>query len=566
MTSHDTTHLEVRGLTKSFYGVRAIDSVDFDLRGGEIHGLLGENGAGKSTLCSVLSGLYRPDSGSVLLDGEEVQFRSPQESANAGIGMVYQHFRLVDSFTVAQNIVLGLRRDQRPSSMRQVNQLVAELGEEYGLPVDPTASIWQLSVGEQQRVEILKQLFRGAKVLILDEPTAVLAPRETDRLFEAVTTMVERDHAVVLVSHKMAETMAYTNRISVLSRGRNAGSVTTADTTPEEVARMMFGDSAAAVRTSFGASTAVGAPVLSISDLRVMGDKGQLAVDHATLDVHRGEVVGIAGVAGNGQRELQEAIAGLRPVVDLMFMDFSLVAMDQIANQAAKLKYMFGGKATLPMTITTASGAGLSAAAQHSQSLEAMLAHVPGLKVVMPATPHDVKGLLVAAIRDDNPVVFAQNKRLFGLSGPVPEQLYDIPLGKANIVRPGTDVTIVAYSQMVHECLSAAKQLAEEGIECEVIDLRTIQPLDVDTIVESARKTNRIVVAHEAVRFGGLGAEIAAHVQEHAFDYLDAPVGRVGAPFTPVPFSPALEGAYVPNAKGIAADIRETLGRPLPGA
>lgn len=260
------------------------------------------------------------------------------------------------------------------------------------------------------------------------------------------------------------------------------------------------------------------------------------------------------------------SVAGLRPVVDLMFMDFSLVAMDQIANQAAKLKYMFGGNATLPMTITTASGAGLSAAAQHSQSLEAMLAHVPGLKVVMPSTPHDVKGLLVASIRDDNPVVFAQNKRLFGLSGPVPEELYEIPLGKANIVRPGTDVTIVTYSQMVHESLSAAKQLAEEGIECEVIDLRTIQPLDVDTIVESARKTNRIVVAHEAVRFGGLGAEIAAHVQEHAFDYLDAPVGRVGAPFTPVPFSPALEGAYVPNSKGIAADIREMLGRPLPGA
>ncbi len=312
--SPDTTHLEVRGLTKSFYGVRAIDSVDFDLRGGEIHGLLGENGAGKSTLCSVLSGLYRPDNGSVLLDGEEVQFRSPQESANAGIGMVYQHFRLVDSFTVAQNIVLGLRRDQRPSSMRQVNQLVAELGEEYGLPVDPTAAIWQLSVGEQQRVEILKQLFRGARVLILDEPTAVLAPRETDRLFEAVTTMVERGHAVVLVSHKMAETMAYTNRISVLSRGRNAGSVTTADTSPEEVARMMFGDAAAAVRTSFGASATVGDLVLSVSDLQVMGDKGQVAVDHASLDVRRGEVVGIAGVAGNGQRELQEAIAGLRPI------------------------------------------------------------------------------------------------------------------------------------------------------------------------------------------------------------------------------------------------------------
>ncbi|MEM7323271.1 MAG: ABC transporter ATP-binding protein [Actinomycetota bacterium] len=309
-----TTHLEVRGLTKSFYGVRAIDSVDFVLEGGEIHGLLGENGAGKSTLCSVLSGLYRPDSGSVILDGKRVQFRSPQDSAKAGIGMVYQHFRLVDGFTVAQNVVLGLRKDQRPKSMRQVNALVAELAEEYGLAVDPTAFIWQLSVGEQQRVEILKQLFRGARILILDEPTAVLAPQETDGLFEAVSRMVDRGHGVVLVSHKMAETMAYTNRISVLSRGRNAGTVATADTTPEEVAKLMFGDAGAAERSSFGLAYDPGDPVLSISDLSVVGDNGQQAVDGATFEVCRGQVVGVAGVAGNGQRELQEAIAGLRPV------------------------------------------------------------------------------------------------------------------------------------------------------------------------------------------------------------------------------------------------------------
>ncbi len=314
MIDPPTTHLEVRSLTKSFYGVRAIDSVDFDLRGGEIHGLLGENGAGKSTLCSVLSGLYRPDSGSVLIDGTEVQFRSPQDSAKVGIGMVYQHFRLVDSFTVAQNIVLGLPKGQRPSSMRQVNATVAQLAEEYGLHVDPTASIWQLSVGEQQRVEILKQLFRGARILILDEPTAVLAPQETDGLFDAVSRMVERGHGVVLVSHKMAETMAYTDRISVLSRGRNAGTVATAHTSPEEVAKMMFGDTDAAERTSFGGAGSVGAPVLTVADLRVLGDKGRPAVDNVSFEVRRGEVVGVAGVAGNGQRELQEAIAGLRSV------------------------------------------------------------------------------------------------------------------------------------------------------------------------------------------------------------------------------------------------------------
>lgn len=310
-----STLLEVRGLTKSFYGVRAIDSVDFDLREGEIHGLLGENGAGKSTLCSVLSGLYRPDSGSVLIDGVEQQFRSPQDASAAGVGMVYQHFRLVDSFTVAQNIVLGLGKGQRPRSMRQVEETVGALGEEYGLPVDPTAPIWQLSVGEQQRVEILKQLFRGARILILDEPTAVLAPQETDRLFEAVSTMVAKGQAVVLVSHKMAETMEYTDRLTVLRRGVNAGSVATADSSPAEVARMMFGDSDAAERTTFDTSEEVGEPVLSLDDVTALGDNGLTAVDGASLVVRRGEVVGVAGVAGNGQRELQEAIAGLRDVV-----------------------------------------------------------------------------------------------------------------------------------------------------------------------------------------------------------------------------------------------------------
>jgi acetoin:2,6-dichlorophenolindophenol oxidoreductase subunit beta len=260
------------------------------------------------------------------------------------------------------------------------------------------------------------------------------------------------------------------------------------------------------------------------------------------------------------------AVCGLRPVVDLMFMDFVMVAMDQIANQAAKLKFMFGGKATLPLTITTHGGAGLSAAAQHSQSLEALLCHIPGLKVVMPSTPYDVKGLMVACIRDDNPTVFVLNKRLLGMSGPVPEELYELPLGVADVVRAGDGVTVVTYGRMVHESLTAADQLAGEGVECEVIDLRTVQPLDIDTVIASARKTNRIVVVHEAVRFGGLGAEIAAQVQEGAFDYLDAPVGRIAAPFTPIPFSPVLENEYVPNAGRIAAGIRETVGRPAPGS
>ena len=250
------------------------------------------------------------------------------------------------------------------------------------------------------------------------------------------------------------------------------------------------------------------------------------------------------------------AVSGLRPVVDVMFMDFMLVAMDQIVNQAAKLKYMFGGKATLPMTITTSAGAGLSAAAQHSQSLEAMLCHIPGLKVVMPSNPYDAKGLLISCIRDDNPTVFVKHKRLLGLKGEVPEDLYEIPLGAASTVRSGVDVTVVTYGRMVHEATSAANALASAGIECDVIDLRTLQPLDMDTVVQSAQRTSRVAVVHEAVRFGGLGGEIASQIAEEAFDYLDAPIERIGAPFSPVPFSPVLEKEWVPNAEMIGERIR----------
>jgi acetoin:2,6-dichlorophenolindophenol oxidoreductase subunit beta len=260
------------------------------------------------------------------------------------------------------------------------------------------------------------------------------------------------------------------------------------------------------------------------------------------------------------------SVTGLRPIVDLMFMDFICVAMDQIVNQAAKLKYMFGGKATVPLTITTAGGAGLSAAAQHSQSLEAILCHIPGLKVVYPSNPYDMKGLMVSCIREDNPTVMVKHKRLLGMSGPVPEDLYAIPLGQANILRPGKDVTVVAWGRMANESLAAAERLAGEGIDCEVIDPRTLQPFDTTMVVNSARKTNRVIVVHEAVRFGGLGAEIAAQVQEEAFDYLDAPVARIGAPFSPVPFSPALEQHYVPDAKSIATGIRDVLGRRAPGS
>lgn len=254
------------------------------------------------------------------------------------------------------------------------------------------------------------------------------------------------------------------------------------------------------------------------------------------------------------------AATGCRPIVDLMFMDFMGECMDEIANQLAKMRYMFGGRATLPVTILTMAGAGASMAAQHSQSLEAWICHLPGLKVVMPTTPYDAKGLIIAAARDDNPVMVVLNKMSLALSGEVPEEAYSIELGKANIVRPGTNLTIVALGRMVHEALSAVEPLKALGIDPEIIDPRSLQPFDTQTVIESVEKTQRALIVHEAVRFGGFGGEIAAQIQELAFDYLDAPVARVGAPFSPVPFSPALEALYVPNADRIVAEVKKMLG------
>ncbi len=263
------------------------------------------------------------------------------------------------------------------------------------------------------------------------------------------------------------------------------------------------------------------------------------------------------GIVGLG---VGAAATGLRPVIDIMFMDFLGECMDEVANQMAKMRYMFGGAAKLPITVVTMSGAGMNMAAQHSQSLEAWLCHLPGLKVVAPATPRDAKGLLVAAARDDNPVFVVLNKLSLRHRGPVPEATYAVPIGEASVVREGADVTFVTYSRMVREATAAAETLAGEGVDAEVVDLRSLQPLDIDTVVRSVRKTHRAVVVHEAVRFGGLGGEIAAQIQELAFDDLDAPVARVGAPFSPVPFSSVLEQAYLPNADKIVAETRSLLG------
>ncbi|MDQ7783910.1 MAG: alpha-ketoacid dehydrogenase subunit beta [Desulfomonilaceae bacterium] len=251
------------------------------------------------------------------------------------------------------------------------------------------------------------------------------------------------------------------------------------------------------------------------------------------------------------------AAEGLRPVAEVMFADFLTVCMDQLVNQMAKTRYMFGGMYTLPVVVRAPGGAGLNAGPQHSQSLEAWFAHVPGLKVVSPATPYDAKGLLKSSIRDDNPVIFLEHKALYGSKGEIPDEEYLVPLGKADVKRIGKDVTVVAASRMVHEALDAAKDLSKDGIEAEVIDLRTITPLDRETIFTSVEKTSRLVVAHEAVKAFGIGAEISAMVTEEMLDHLDAPVLRVGAPFVPVPFN--LERYYLPNARDIAAAVRRVM-------
>nr|WP_250640770.1 alpha-ketoacid dehydrogenase subunit alpha/beta [Frankia sp. AiPa1] len=252
------------------------------------------------------------------------------------------------------------------------------------------------------------------------------------------------------------------------------------------------------------------------------------------------------------------AMAGMRPVVEVMYLDFIGVCLDQIMNQAAKLRFMTGGAVELPLVIRTQFGAGRSSGSQHSQSLEALLAHLPGLTVVMPSTPADTYGLLRAAIRDPNPVIFIENRLLYGRKGPRPEPDALVPLGRAIVRRPGTDVTLVSYSRMVHDCLSAAEALAAEGISVEVIDLRTITPLDYDTVLASLARTNRLVVAHEAVTPFGVGAELAAAAVREGFWTLDAPVIRVGAEPTPAPYAPSLEHAWLPDVDRIAAAVRES--------
>jgi pyruvate dehydrogenase E1 component beta subunit len=255
------------------------------------------------------------------------------------------------------------------------------------------------------------------------------------------------------------------------------------------------------------------------------------------------------------------AATGMRPVPEIMFCDFLGVPMDEILNQVTKMRYMFGGKAKLPLVIRTLIGAGISAAAQHSQCLEAIFMHIPGIKIVVPSTPYDAKGLLKSAIRDDSPAMFFEHKLLIlmPLKGEVPEEEYTIPLGKADIKREGEHVTVVATALMVHRALAAAAKLQEKGISIEVIDPRTLVPLDKQTIIDSVKKTGRLIVFTEECKTGSSAAEIAAIVAEEAFDYLDAPIKRVNAPDTPIPFSPVLEKFYMPDEEDLIKAVNEII-------
>jgi pyruvate dehydrogenase E1 component beta subunit len=313
---------------------------------------------------------------------------------------------------------------------------------------------------------------------------------------------------------------------------------------------------------------ALGSAMRKDEDVFIMGEDiaemgGSMAVTQGLLeefgpDRVRNTPISEMAIVGAG---IGAAMAGMRPVVEIMYEDFLTLSLEQIVNQAAKHRYMSGGQLKVPLTIRTQGGAGWSPGAQHAQQLEAWLVHIPGLKVAYASTPEDVRGLLWSAIYDDNPVVFFEHRLLYPVKGDVPEHLEPIPLGKARTIREGTDVTVIAIGPLVHRSLEAAKQAEDEGISVEVIDPRTLQPLDEDALVTSVKKTNRAVVAHEAVTRMGFGAEVAAVLQYKAFDYLDAPIERVGAKFAPLAFAPVMEQFIVPHAEDVLAAIKRTVGK-----
>jgi pyruvate dehydrogenase E1 component beta subunit len=313
---------------------------------------------------------------------------------------------------------------------------------------------------------------------------------------------------------------------------------------------------------------ALGKALRTDDDVFIMGEDiaemgGSMAVTQGLLDEFgpervRNTPISEMAIVGAG---IGAAMAGMRPIVEIMYEDFLTLSLEQIVNQAAKHRYMSGGQLTIPLTIRTQGGAGWSPGAQHAQQLEAWLVHVPGLKVAYPSTPEDVRGLLWTSIYDDNPVIFFEHRLLYPVKGEVPDEIEPIPLGKARTIREGTDVTVIAIGPLVHRAVEAAKQAEEEGISVEIIDPRTLQPLDEDALVASVKKTNRAVVAHEAVTRMGFGAEVTSVLQYKAFDYLDAPIERVGAKFAPLAFAPVMEQYIIPHAADVLAAIKRTVGK-----
>lgn len=304
-------HMEMRNIVKRFPGVLANDHVDFDVRAGEVHALLGENGAGKSTLMKILYGLYQQDEGEIRINGEKVAIKSPSDAINQGIGMIHQHFMLVPTLTVVENVALGLPSSRGPlTDLERVAARIEELAEDYGLQVDPNAYVWQLSVGQQQRVEIIKALYRGADLLILDEPTAVLTPQEVDEFFQTLKQMSQEGHSLIFISHKLHEVIHISDRVTVLRDGKMVGAVPTAETTRRDLAEMMVGREL--IQQIDRPDVPRGECRLRVENLHAQSDRETPALRGVNMDVHAGEILGLAGVSGNGQRELAQVICGLR--------------------------------------------------------------------------------------------------------------------------------------------------------------------------------------------------------------------------------------------------------------
>jgi len=309
----DAIVLQAKNISKHFPGVLANDHINFDLRKGEIHTLLGENGAGKTTLMNILDGIYYPDEGEIYLNGKRVDIRSPFEATKNGIGMIHQHFMLVDTLSVLENVVLGLESQGFYLDKKNISEKIAKISKKYNLDINPYAKIWQLSVGEQQRVEIIKTLFRGAKVLIMDEPTAVLTPQETDALFKILRRMIKEDKSIIFISHKLDEVMKISDRITVLRKGKLVGTVDKKEIKQKELAKMMVGREVL-FRLDRNPMNRKG-EILKIEDLETHNDKGIKILKGINFSIHGGEIFGLAGVSGNGQKELAEVIVGLRRAI-----------------------------------------------------------------------------------------------------------------------------------------------------------------------------------------------------------------------------------------------------------